>query len=170
MSLKERLQSQLRRHFGSDTVPIAEMRDVSSLTLDQLKKLMQKNHLQLLGERNEMERALINETGCDEFFVFEDIPIDSLNIVQLEELVADISPLGNVAINENENLEQNTEARRTIQTVKQERAAVGNEAVNGNENLVQDNEQNTVARRTIRTVQQEMAVNCGFTEEVIWDL
>ena len=163
MSLKERLQRQLRRHFGSDTAPIAEMRDVSSLTLDQLKKLMLKNHLQLLGERNDMERALINETGCDEFFVFEDIPIDSLNIEQLEKLVADISPLVNGAINENE-------ARRTIQTVEQERAAVGNEAVNANENLVQDNEQNAVAKRTIRTVQQEMAVNCGFTDEVIWDL
>ncbi|TMW51893.1 hypothetical protein DOY81_003022 [Sarcophaga bullata] len=167
MSSKEHLQRQLRRYFGRNVVPIAEMRDVSSLALDQLKKLMLENHLQLLGERGDMERALINKTGCNEFFIFEDVPIDSLNIIQLEELVADIAPIGNEAINANENLEQNAETRRTVQ---QERAAVGNEAINANENLVQNNEQNAVTRRTIRTVQQEMAANCGFREEVIWDL
>ena len=170
MSSKEDLQRQLRRHFGRNVVPIAEMRNVSSLTLDQLKKLMLENHLQLLGGRDDMERALIDETGCDEFFVFEDVLIDSLNIIQLEELMADISALGNGSINANENLEQNTEARRSMNSVEQESVAVGNEANNTNVNLVQNNEQNAVTRRTIQTVQQEMALNCGFREDVIWDL
>lgn len=141
MSSKEHLQEQLRRQLGGNCISTAKMLDVSSLTSDQLKNLVREHDLEVLGTRKDMEKALIEETGRDEFFVTENVPIDSLSLVQLETLVDDIIP-----------------------------PVENNEANNEIANLGRNNERNSGHGRTIKVVQQEMAMNCGFKKDIIWDL
>ncbi|XP_065360613.1 uncharacterized protein pst [Calliphora vicina] len=145
MRTKEQLQQQLRADIGTDKIPIVRRTKVSSLSLEQLQEIMLEKNIAAEGSREHMENILVTSLGCNEVDIVDMVRIDSLNVIQLEELLSGISrtPEENIVFNEMES--QSKAAGEELPAI-------------------------AAAKKNIKEAQQELAQNCGFGDQIIWDL
>lgn len=155
MRSKEELQQQLIEDIGTNEIPLVRTRNISEISLEQLQELLLENDLVFERSREQMEAKLMPKLGSWDVDIVEMVKIDTLNVIELEEILNKITrhPGQDETNNNNSNIE-----------------AANLQEENNNVEANNETESQEPVRKTIREVQQELASNCGFGNEIIWDL